>query len=117
MYRYRLDILEPYVYGTFSLLDCFVISQASGGYFQKAPHSDVGRHTDCSVSREQNYRNGHDELYRPSDRRLSAKLVQTFADSGCHVVSVTDPYSSNLVFRDRSRYVFLQAAPQLYPRV
>jgi hypothetical protein len=28
------------------------------------------------------------ELYRPSDRRLSAKLVATFADTGCHVVSV-----------------------------
>jgi hypothetical protein len=32
------------------------------------------------------------ELYRPSDLRLSAKLVPTFADRGCHVVSVTDPY-------------------------
>jgi CBS-domain-containing membrane protein len=32
------------------------------------------------------------ELYRSSHRRLSAKLVPTFADRGCHVVSVTDPY-------------------------
>jgi hypothetical protein len=32
------------------------------------------------------------ELYRPSDRRLSAKLVPIFADRGCHVVGVTDPY-------------------------
>jgi hypothetical protein len=34
------------------------------------------------------------ELYRPSDSRLSAKLVQNFADKGCHVVSVTSlrPY-------------------------
>jgi hypothetical protein len=32
------------------------------------------------------------ELYRPSDRRLSTKLVPTFADSGCHVVSATDLY-------------------------
>jgi hypothetical protein len=31
------------------------------------------------------------ELNRPSDRRLSAKLVPTFADRGCRVVSVTDP--------------------------
>jgi hypothetical protein len=31
------------------------------------------------------------ELYRPNDRRLSAKLVSTFADRECHVVSVTDP--------------------------
>jgi hypothetical protein len=27
------------------------------------------------------------ELYWPSDRRLSAKLMPTFADRGCHVVS------------------------------
>jgi hypothetical protein len=33
------------------------------------------------------------ELYRPSDRRLSAKLVPTLADRGCHVVSATDPLS------------------------
>jgi hypothetical protein len=32
------------------------------------------------------------ELYRPSDSRLSAKRLPTFADRGCHVVSVTDPY-------------------------
>jgi hypothetical protein len=44
------------------------------------------------------------ELYRPSDRRLSAKLVSTFADRGCHVVSVTDPYGRILDFLDRSRY-------------
>jgi hypothetical protein len=31
------------------------------------------------------------ELYRPSDLRLSAILVPTFTDRGCHVVSVTDP--------------------------
>jgi hypothetical protein len=29
---------------------------------------------------------------RPSDRRLSAKLVPTLADRGCRVVSVTDPH-------------------------
>jgi hypothetical protein len=32
------------------------------------------------------------ELYRPSDRRLLAKLVPTFADRGRRVVSETDPY-------------------------
>jgi hypothetical protein len=31
-------------------------------------------------------------IYRPSDRRLSAKLVPTFAYRGCHVVSVIDLY-------------------------
>jgi hypothetical protein len=54
------------------------------------------------------------ELYRPSDLCLSAKLVPTFADRGCQVVSVTDPYGSILGFLDRSRYCFFQVAPQLY---
>jgi hypothetical protein len=44
------------------------------------------------------------ELCRPSDSCLSAKLVQTFADIGYHVVSVTDPYGRNIGFLDRSRY-------------
>jgi hypothetical protein len=43
------------------------------------------------------------EIYRPSDRRLSAKSLPTFADRGCHVVSVTDPYGRILCFLDRSR--------------
>jgi hypothetical protein len=34
------------------------------------------------------------ELYRPSDRRLSAKLVPTLADRGCRVVSATNPPQS-----------------------
>jgi hypothetical protein len=29
---------------------------------------------------------------------------QLFADRGCHVVSVTDPYGRILYFLDRSRY-------------
>jgi hypothetical protein len=32
------------------------------------------------------------ELYRPSDRSLSTKLVPTFADRECRVVSVTHPH-------------------------
>jgi hypothetical protein len=44
------------------------------------------------------------ELYRQSDRRLSAKWLPTFADRGCHVVSVTDPSGRILGFLDRSRY-------------
>jgi hypothetical protein len=43
------------------------------------------------------------ELHRPSDRRLSVKLVPTFADRGCHVVSVTDPYGRILGFLDRQK--------------
>jgi hypothetical protein len=53
---------------------------------------------------------------RPSDRRLSTKLVPTFADRGCRVVSATDPYGRVVGFLDRSRYFFIQVAPQLYSR-
>jgi hypothetical protein len=54
------------------------------------------------------------EQYRPSDCRLSAKLVPTFAERGCHVVSVTDPHGCILGFLDWSRCCFSQVAPQLY---
>jgi CBS-domain-containing membrane protein len=48
--------------------------------------------------------------------RLSTKLVSTFADRGCYVVSVTNPYGRILGFLDLSRYFFIQAAPQFYSR-
>jgi hypothetical protein len=54
------------------------------------------------------------ELYRPSDRRLSANFVPALEDRGCHVVSVTNPYGRILGFLDRSRYFFYQVAPQMY---
>jgi hypothetical protein len=54
------------------------------------------------------------ELYRPSDRRLSVKLLPAFADRGCHVLNVTDAYGRILCVLDRSRYIFFQVAPQLY---
>jgi hypothetical protein len=54
------------------------------------------------------------QLSGPSNRRLPAKLVPTFADRGCRVVSATDPHSRILGFLDRSRYYFFQVAPQLY---
>jgi hypothetical protein len=56
------------------------------------------------------------ELYRPRDRRLSAKLVPTFEDRGCRVVSATDPHDRILGFLDRSRYYFFQIAPHVYSR-
>jgi hypothetical protein len=37
------------------------------------------------------------ELYRPSDCRLSAKLVPNLENRGCRVVSVTDPHGRILV--------------------
>jgi hypothetical protein len=48
------------------------------------------------------------ELYRSSNRRLSAKLLPTFSDRGCHVVSATDPCDRILGFLDRSRYFSLK---------
>jgi hypothetical protein len=38
------------------------------------------------------------ELYRLSNRRLSAKLVPTFEDKGCRVVSTIYPHGRILVF-------------------
>jgi hypothetical protein len=35
------------------------------------------------------------ELYRPSDRLLSAKIVPAFSDRGCCVVNTTDPFGRN----------------------
>jgi hypothetical protein len=35
---------------------------------------------------------------------MSAKLVPPFADRGCHVVSMTDPYGRNLGFLDQVKY-------------
>jgi hypothetical protein len=44
------------------------------------------------------------KLYRPSDRRLSAKLLPAFVDRVCHVVSVTDPFARILDFLDWQLY-------------
>jgi hypothetical protein len=47
------------------------------------------------------------ELHRPSDCRMSANLVPSFADRGCHVVSVTDPYGRILVsYSESSSFIF-----------
>jgi hypothetical protein len=55
------------------------------------------------------------ELYQSSDHCLSVKFVQNFADRGCHMVSVMDPYGRILCLLDRSRY-FFQVTLQLYSR-
>jgi hypothetical protein len=47
---------------------------------------------------------------------MSARLVPAFADRGCQVVGVTDPYGSILAFLDRNRYFLFQVALQLYSR-
>jgi hypothetical protein len=46
------------------------------------------------------------ELYRPSDRRLSAKSVPTFAVRECRVVSATDPYGSIFHFISPDRIIY-----------
>jgi hypothetical protein len=51
------------------------------------------------------------ELYRPRKCRLLAKLVPTFANKGCCVVSATDSCGRILGFLDRSRYFLFQVAP------
>jgi hypothetical protein len=43
------------------------------------------------------------ELYRPSERFISAKLMPTFGDRGYRVASATDPDGSNLDFLGRNR--------------
>jgi hypothetical protein len=54
------------------------------------------------------------KLYWPSDCCLLANSVPTFVDTGCHMVSVMDPYGRILGFLDQSRYFLFQIAPQLY---
>jgi hypothetical protein len=58
------------------------------------------RNQDCE---KQNLRglSPQSKLYQPRDRRMSAKLVPTFVDRGCHVVSMTNPYGRNLIFLGR----------------
>jgi hypothetical protein len=57
------------------------------------------------------------ELCLPSDRRLSSKLVPTFADRGCHVGSAEDPLQSYSRISRPEPLFFFQVAPQLYSRV
>jgi hypothetical protein len=47
---------------------------------------------------------------------VSEVSADSFADWGCHVVSVTNSYGCNLGFLDWSRYFFFQVAPQLCSR-
>jgi hypothetical protein len=57
------------------------------------------------------------ELYRPSYRRLSTKLMPTFEDRGGVAYSARRiPYGRNPAFLDRSPYHFFQVALQLYSR-
>jgi hypothetical protein len=48
--------------------------------------------------------------------RLSAKLVPTFEDIACYLVSETDLYDRILGFLDQRRYYFYRVSPQFYSR-
>jgi hypothetical protein len=55
----------------------------------------------------------------PTERpyyRLSAKLVPTFADRGCSMVSTMNPYGRILGFLVQNRSFFFHVAPQFYSR-
>jgi hypothetical protein len=70
-------------------------------------------------STEKNKPHGLSPQANYTDRATAAyqrSWCQPFADRGCHVVSVTNPYGRILGFLDRSRYYFFQVAPQLYSR-
>jgi hypothetical protein len=45
-----------------------------------------------------------------------AKLVPTFADRRCRLVSATDPYCRIFGFLDRSRFIYIPVSPQMYSR-
>jgi hypothetical protein len=48
------------------------------------------------------------ELYQLKRNRLLVKLIPTFEDRGCRLVSATDPHCRILGFLDRSRYCFFK---------
>jgi hypothetical protein len=55
----------------------------------------------------------HDQLLLivslgPSVQVSAGKVIANFCGRGCHVVSVTDPYSRILDFLDRSHYVSIK---------
>jgi hypothetical protein len=60
----------------------------------------VCRHNHRNYETETPWPESASELYQPSDRLLLAKLVPTFEDRGCQVVSVTNPYGHILGFLD-----------------
>jgi hypothetical protein len=59
--------------------------------------------TSYTISELKTTKNSVNKLYRPSDGRLSAKLVPTFASIRCRVVSATNFHLHILGFLDRSR--------------
>jgi hypothetical protein len=75
--------------------------------------------TNCSGIDKQKKKNSivwvRERTHRPSDRRLSAKWLPTFADKECHVVMVTSPRPYSRFSRQEPLLLY-QVAPQLYSR-
>jgi hypothetical protein len=90
-------------------------SRAPPGKYREITRCSTA-YTSCPTKSWTPWLESASELYRPSVRRLSVMLVPTFAERGCHVVNVTDPYGHNLCFLARNRYFFFQVAPRLYSR-
>jgi hypothetical protein len=65
----------------------------------------------CTFWHKTQWSQSASKLYRPSDRRLSAKLVPTFADRGCRVVSATDLHVRILGFVDQTSWHSLVKVP------
>jgi hypothetical protein len=89
--------------GTKSLFTIPTMQNKSGN-FLTAPRIKTLKDESQRLNKQNPWSESASELYRPSDRRLSAKWLPTFAEKECQVVSVTDPYGRILGFLDRSRY-------------
>jgi hypothetical protein len=72
--------------------------------YMRLPEDGSGHGAKHMKTKQTPWSESASELYRPSDRRLCAKRLPSFADKGCQVVSVTDPSGRILGFLDRSRY-------------
>jgi hypothetical protein len=98
-----------------TIVKCFPIITLQSVTFQYS--TKIPQFKTCITTRKKTpWPESAGELYRPSDRSLSAKLVPTSTARRCHVVTMTDPYGRILGFLDRSRYFFFQVAPQLCSR-
>jgi hypothetical protein len=69
--------------------------------------------TDETTKTKPPWRESASELYRPSDPRLSAKLVSILAHRGCHVVSVTDPLRPYSRFSRPEPLLFLPSSSSI----
>jgi hypothetical protein len=78
-------------------------------------YSRIQTGTHCCISSRKQHRSPNKQTPWPesqSDRRLSTKLVPTFADIRCRVVSATNP-SSCLLFRTQL-YRFVRTSQQTH---